>query len=157
MDFRIGTANCLFDSEQGDASADANSTPCSTPASPLARDCDVPDSDEPLRHELRAMKRRMRELDKRLQTVEQFCKRHENTLVQLKEYLDKQSFHEAREQNLALRRRVPVPFFSQHHNSTDALLQRPLVNVFPGGLPSTGVVTPHRTTSGSAKSQTLAL
>jgi len=139
-----------------------HSTPMSTPASSFTHATPL-DGDEPLRHEMRAMKRRMRELDKRLQALEQFCERHESTMLQLKQFLDKQTLHEAREQNLALRRHLPVPFFSHNNASTRSTfshLAPPLNNVFPGGFPISRVYSATRGAVCAAESKntnTLAL
>ena len=134
-------------------------------SSAAADDDDALEETAGLRHELRAMKKRMRELDKRLQSLEDFCSRHDATLLQLKEGLDKQALQAAREQNLALRRKVPIRFFSQTHQQTQyqqqqaappddsddsessdrgknilrGTLPQPLLSVFPGGLPRPGV------------------
>lgn len=70
--------------------------------------------------ECRIMRRRMRQMDKRLAALEQSAANADVTLARLNDYLDKEAVREAREQNLSLRRGVPFRFRPAQTSGNDA-------------------------------------
>ena len=68
-------------------------------------------------NELHIMRRRMRQMDKRLTSIEAHLESSEQTLARLRDFLDKQAIRDARETNRALRSRVPMPFHASHSSS----------------------------------------
>lgn len=74
--------------------------------------------------ELRIMRKRWRQIDKRLTNIEAHLESSELTLARLRDFLDKQAIKDARETNRALRSRVPMPFQPSHSSSEVDLQHR---------------------------------